>query len=164
MLVSIRKDQIEDEISRLKEEIKALSEKGTKVPDDSSTSMSSVIRYFIDEREKTNRALANITAKVVELEHMIDKDIQVREVAELNSEIPISALDANILDFVKMRGLACADDVRALMHYKGRNAACSRLKKLEKEGFLQKFQLGHRVYYRVDAGKTTKTLITSPPQ
>ncbi len=163
MLVSLKKDQIEDEILRLKEEIKALSEKSPRIPDESTSSLSSVIRYFTEERDRTNRALANMTNKVIEIEKIITE----REIVapqEYVYEIPLSQLDANILDFVKAKGMVCADDVRTLMNYKGRNAACSRLKKLEKDGFLEKYQLGHKVYYRIDAGKTTKTLIISPPQ
>jgi hypothetical protein len=164
--VSVKKDQIEDEILRLKEEIKALSEKGTRMmPEESSQSLSSVIKYFTDERERTNRALSNITGKVMELEKIIrEKEEIVAPQEDIAYEIPMSSLDANILDFVKGKGMACADDVKTLMNYKGRNAACSRLKKLEKDGFLEKFQLGHKVYYRYYAGKTTKTLIISPPQ
>ncbi len=162
--MSLKKDQIEDELFRLKEEIKALSEKGTRMPDESTSSLSAVIKYFTDERERTNRALSNITSKVIELEKMLVEKETVSPQEYLTYEIPVSSLDANILDFVKGKGMACADDVRTLMNYKGRNAACSRLKKLEREGFLEKFQLGHKVYYRYDAGKTTKTLIVSPPQ
>lgn len=162
--MSLKKDQIEDEISRLKEEIKALSEKGSRMPDDSTSSLSSVIKYFTEERERTNRALSNITNKVMELEKMLSEKEAAAPQDYIAYEIPMSSLDANILDFVKGKGMVCADDVKNLMNYKGRNAACSRLNKLEKEGFLEKFQLGHKVYYRFDAGKTTKTLIISPPQ
>ena len=60
--------------------------------------------------------------------------------------------------------MVCADEVKTLMGYKGRNAACTRLNKLYKDGLLDRYQLGHKVYYKYDAGKTTNTLIISPPQ
>lgn len=160
--VSFKKNQIEEELLRLQAEVKALSEKGSKAPDEST---SSLIRYLIEERERTNRAIAGITSKLVELEKVLtEKGEMHHEYIQPYEELPVSNLDATILDFVKGRGMACADDIKALKNYKGRNAACSRLKKLEKEGFLEKFQLGHKVYYRYYAGKTTKTLIVSPPQ
>jgi hypothetical protein len=159
--VSLRKDQIEDELSRIKQEMKVLSEKGSRVPDDST---SSLIRYLIEEREKTNRAIGNLMGKIVDIEKaMNEREVIAPEYVQ-GYEIPLSTLDANLLDFIKRSSMVCADDVKSFMNYKGRNAACSRLKKLEKDGFLEKFQLGHKVYYRYDAGKTTKTLIISPPQ
>ncbi len=166
--MSLEKDQIEEMISKLtklKDEIRSLSEKGSRVPEDSTPDIGSVIRYFAEERERTNKALLNITGKVAELEKMVSEREEVvpQEYAPA-IEIPVSTLDGNILDFIKGKGLACADDVKKFMNYKGRNAACTRLKKLEKDGFLEKFQLSHKVYYRYYAGKTTKTLIISPPQ
>ena len=160
--VSLKKDQIEEELLRLKDEIKALSEKGSSRAPDESTS--SLIRYLIEERERTNRAISGITSKLIELEKVLSEKEESHPEYVQAYEIPVSTLDATILDFVKNRGMACADDIKALKGYKGRNAACSRLKKLEKDGFLEKFQLGHKVYYRYYAGKTTKTLIISPPQ
>jgi len=60
--------------------------------------------------------------------------------------------------------MACADDVKAGMNYRGRNAASARLNKLYKMGLIDRLQLGHKVFYKFDAGKTTKILIVSPPQ
>ena len=36
--------------------------------------------------------------------------------------------------------------------------------KLREKGLLERFQLGHKVYYIYDAGKATNILIISPPQ
>jgi predicted transcriptional regulator of viral defense system len=80
--------------------------------------------------------------------------------------VPLSDIDAKIINFVQVQhnGMVCADEVREFMGYKGNNAACARLNKLYKDGLLDRFQLGHKVYYKFDAGKTTNTLIISPPQ
>lgn len=82
------------------------------------------------------------------------------------SELALSELDLQILQIVQTskRELACADDIRRQMNYKGRNAASARLNKLFRMRLLQRYQLGHKVYYKFDAGKTTTTLIISPPQ
>ena len=79
-------------------------------------------------------------------------------------EIALSDTDRKIIEFVQTKGMACADDIKSTMGYRGRNAACTRLKRLCDEKLLQRFQLGHKVYYRFDAGKAANTLIISPPQ
>ena len=79
-------------------------------------------------------------------------------------EVPLSLLDAKILDFVQTHTMICADDLMKAMNYRGRNAACARLNRLYREGLLERYQLGHKVFYKFDAGKTTNTLIISPPQ
>lgn len=164
------KDQIEDEIQRLKEEVKVLSQKGTeRIPEDALPS--TLIKYLIEERERTNRVLSGLTERLKELEQRLS-GYEVVETGEVQApamqmglmELPVSNLDANILDLVKSKGMVCADDVKNFMNYRGRNAACNRLNRLCTLGFLTKSQLGHRVYYRIDAGKATKALIISPPQ
>ena len=63
---------------------------------------------------------------------------------------------------IQVKGMACAEDIKNAMSYKGLNAASARLNNLFKRGILQRYQLGHKVYYKYDAGKTTNTLIISP--
>ena len=89
---------------------------------------------------------------------------QYAEQLQESREIPLSELDTKILNFIQLKGMVCADDVRIFMKYNGRNAACARLNKLHKDGLVDRIQLGHKVYYKYDAGKTTNTLIISPPQ
>ena len=60
--------------------------------------------------------------------------------------------------------IACSEDIQKRMNYKGRNAASARLNKLYKQGLLERYQLGHKVYYKYNAGKATNPLIISPPQ
>ena len=79
-------------------------------------------------------------------------------------EVPISWLDAEILKNVQVLGMACADDIKKRMNYKGRNAASVRLNRLYRQGVLDRYQLGRKVYYKYDAGKASDTLIVSPPQ
>ena len=168
--MSIRKDQIENELIEIKERIRALSEKGERVPDESQAqSLSSYIKFLVEERERTNKLLVSLTEKVSQLEHKLDSEYETVEGqsgAAVLSEIPLSYIDAKILDFIATsdKSMACADQVKQHMNYKGRNAACARLNALCKIGLLKKDQLGHKVYYRFDAGKATNALIISPPQ
>ena len=78
--------------------------------------------------------------------------------------MPISELDAKILQHIQIKGMSCADDIKKQMNYRGRNAASARLNRMYKQGLLERHQLGHKVYYKYDAGKAAKTLIVSPPQ
>jgi hypothetical protein len=156
-------EQIAKEIKALKEEIGELVGSKRQLPED--TNMAMLFKYMTDERERTNKILSSITDKIIRLEKEIDSTYNAGEAYDTgNREIALSALDSKIINFVQTKGMACADEVREHMGYRGRNAACARLNRLYKEGLLDRFQLGHKVYYRFDAGKTTNTLIISPPQ
>lgn len=157
-------EQLEKEIKSLKDEVSQLATRKEALPE--GATVESVIKYMVSEREKTNRLLQDITSKIEKLEKELDglyADPQDYEVVA-NREVPLSALDARILDFVQSRGMICADDLMLFQGYKGRNAACTRLNKLYMKGILERYQLGHKVFYKFDAGKTTNTLIISPPQ
>ncbi len=158
--------QITEEINKLREEIRLLSEKKES---DQGAGMIALIKYVTEERERTEKLLMTMAEKIRRMEGRQQLTVQ-EPVSSENAkkrgfeEIALSDTDRLIVEFVQTKGLACADDIREIMGYKGRNAACTRLKKLCNEGLLQRFQLGHKVYYRFDAGKATNTLIISPPQ
>ncbi|MCL4375183.1 hypothetical protein M1394_00060 [Candidatus Marsarchaeota archaeon] len=158
-------DQMERELEKLKEELKLLSVKKENPPLDAD--LSNIIKYMMEEREKTNKLLVGITERIKKLEEELGnatyEESNSYSVIE-NREIPISGLDAKILGYVQAKGMACAEDVKVYMRYNGKNAACARLNKLCKDGLLDKFQLGHKVFYKYDAGKATNTLIISPPE
>jgi superfamily II RNA helicase len=168
----LRKDQIEDELTEIKERIKALSERGERVPDESSSP--GIVDYtkLVEERERTNKLLVGLIDKVAQLERKINSEYEVSagQSQAANGgrieEIRLSSVDAKIVNFIETseREMVCADQIKELMHYRGRNAACARLNAMCKAGLLRKDQLGHKVYYRFDAGKATKALIISPPQ
>lgn len=164
------KKQMEREMEALKEQIRELQLKETtSMPAINATDIGSAIRIFTEEREKTNRTLNMIIEKVKELDEAV-KSMTVNEQAEeypaSSREIGLSSVDAKIINFVQTStdGMACADAVRKYMKYRGNNAACARLNKLYKMELLERHQLGHKVYYKFDAGKATNTLIVSPPQ
>ncbi len=160
-----RKVELEKELQSLKEEMGQLS--GRK-ESQSAGNVSLLIKQMIEEREKTNKLLEEMTAKIKKLEKEIGEvygeGSEAGYEALANREVPLSGLEARVLDFVQSKGMICADDLTEFMKYKGRNAACSRLNKLYRQGVLDRYQLGHKVYYKFDAGKTTNTLIISPPQ
>ncbi len=164
------KDQIEDELTEIKEKIKVLSERGGRIPDESSSpGVAAYIKFLVEERERTNKLIVGLTEKVSQLEQKLSSEYEPQEAQPLTGsqlEIPLSEVDARILDFIATseKQMVCADQIKELMNYRGRNAACARLNAMCKIGLLRKDQFGHKVYYRFDAGKATKALIISPPQ
>ena len=55
--------------------------------------------------------------------------------------------DQAIIKHIDAKGSATSDEIRQLMNYRGLNAACQRLNKLFKEGYLKKVQSGKKVLY-----------------
>ena len=168
--LSKKTEQLEKELRNLKDEIEQLSSRKSKMPEDNV--VSSLMKQLVEERERSNRLLESITEKITRLEKEIDgreeREVEGSEIQEFdtinNREVPLSDLDSRILNFVQSRDMICADDLVKFMKYRGRNAACARLNKLHRQGILDRYQLGHKVYYKFDAGKTTNTLIISPTQ
>ncbi len=168
--LSKKTEQLERELEGLKYEINQLASKKKKVLDENI--VSSLMKQLVEERERSNKLLESLTEKITKLEKEIDvrdgKEQLEGEIQEYdavsNREVPLSELDSKILNFVQSKEMICADDLVHFMEYKGRNAACARLNKLYRQGILDRYQLGHKVYYKFDAGKTTNTLIISPSQ
>ncbi|MGC8586043.1 MAG: hypothetical protein ACP5K5_00655 [Candidatus Micrarchaeia archaeon] len=177
------KKEIENDVQKIKKGIKDLKDKNTLInslieekmkSEQINSSLFSLIKYLIDENKKTTLVLQSLANGINRLENGLfseepeeEEKQAVHEVGEVQPprELPISELDAKILQIIQRKGMACADDIKAQLNYKGRNAATARLTKLYKEGLLSRYQLGHKVFYKYDAaGKTTKTLIISPPQ
>ncbi|MDE1762294.1 MAG: hypothetical protein KGH59_02530 [Candidatus Micrarchaeota archaeon] len=162
---------MEKEFQDLKEMVGRLSKSNETGVEEGSGLSSVIVKYLFEEREKTNKTLRAISERLRKLEEdlstMDESEPQEMEFApEMPSkkQIPLSRLDAQILTIAQQKELVCADDIKTDMNYKGRNAACARLNRLYRAGLLDRFQLGHKVYFKYDAGKTTNTLIISPPQ
>lgn len=162
---SMDKKQMEREIVELRDELKRVST-GSHAELPVSMTATELIKYLIEERTRTNRLLEGITRRIKSLEEEIGTmEINSQEAyAPGSREIVLSGVDARLVNFVQARGMACAEEARAFMGYRGNNAACARLNRLHKAGLLDRLQVGHKVYYRYDAGKATNTLIVAPPQ
>lgn len=95
---------------------------------------------LLEERENTNRILKNVLQKLEALEAG-------KPPARPEEEPLIPELDEKIVDFVRRRGKATAEDVQAEFGYKGKNGASSRLNRLGTLGLLTKRQVGRKVYF-----------------
>ncbi len=166
--------QLEKELEMIRDKLNLLSSNMDQAhSEEELSSIATIVKYMAEERERTNRTLLEMTDKIRKMEGIIagmypqEEEVEASRQSQkgtTNREIPLSGLDVKIINFAQVKGMVCAEEVRDFMGYRGNNAACARLNKLHKEGLLERFQLGHKVYYKFDAGKTTNTLIISPPQ
>ncbi len=171
------KTDISRELRNIKQELKVLGEhkqaeaqiidKGAAA---SANGMLEIIRYMMNENKKTTMLLKSIADAMGRIESAIvdaageqgDGPGAGAEEHTAIHELALSELDTNIVETLQIRGLSCADDIKEAMNYSCRNAASARLNKLYKLGIIERHQLGHKVYYRYNAGKAATTLILSP--
>ncbi|MCL5434424.1 MAG: hypothetical protein M1559_01770 [Candidatus Marsarchaeota archaeon] len=179
------KKEIEKELEIIKKQLKTitnsnsslkgmLSEKGKNEANETSSQMFTLLKYMIEENKKTSMLINGIFERIAKLEETLEGEYAEEEAApaqpkadQPSRELPLSSVDVKIIQIIQMsqNGMACAEDVMKQMKYKGRNAASSRLNRLFKLGAIERYQLGHKVYYKYDAsGKAAKILIVSPPQ
>ena len=97
---------------------------------------------LLEERENTNRILKNILTK---LESLGTQKIEIPK--EHLPQVLLPEIDEQILSYVKEKGKAIAEDVRARFQYKGTNAASARLNRLYEMGLLDKKQVGKKVFF-----------------
>ncbi len=109
-----------------------------------------------EEREKTNKMLEDIHDKFDQIMFKM-KTGEIGQSPQMGQspqhrgiEAPSSILseqDQMIMHMVQSNGKATAEEIKAELGYKGRNAASQRLNRLFKEGHLRKLQSGRKVLY-----------------
>jgi hypothetical protein len=179
-----RKDKkaIEKQLTDIKKKLSVLSDqaKDKQVIDAAKSqninaNMFSLIKYMIDENKRTTMLLESINNTISKLENELKEatddeeredaassPIQHRAEAQQAKEIILPDTDIKILQLIQLShsNMASAEEVQQKLGYKGKNAACSRLNRLYKLGVLERHQVGHKVYYKYDAGKTNLFIIS----
>ncbi len=118
--------------------------------------VSALLYKLIQEREQSNKILSQINEKYDAL--MFEWKTHAHAPAATHSPSGEQVLKNNwfevlpeqdqmILNLIDDKGNASAETVRSALGYKGLNAACQRLNKLYKEGYLKKIQSGKKVMY-----------------
>ena len=180
------KKEIELELTNIKRQMEELTAKSVDTSklmqevessDKTSEQMFTLLRYMIDENKRTTTLLVSMSTALARLEEELlqarnqgESEKRVSETAKYQQkpqkELPISGIDAKLIQNIQLSGagMACADDLKEKMNYRGRNAVSARLNKLHNMGILERYQIGKRVYYKYDAGKRTDILIVSPSQ
>lgn len=109
---------------------------------------------LVQERGRTNQLLEKIHDKFDE----IMLELKTKELAPGSAPPAQQAQKASafevlpeqdqmIIAHVKQAGQATAEDIKAMLGYRGVNAASQRLNKLFREGYLQKVQSGRKVLF-----------------
>jgi hypothetical protein len=173
--------ELETELKMIKRQISTIQEndktaremlEGKIKADETSSNLLMIVRLVMDENKKTTMLLKGISESVVRLESELseaglyeqDDQSAFDPVEDRLSRVqPVSGLDAKILQVVQLKNIACAEDIKQELGYKGRNAASARLNRLYQQGLLERHQLGHKVYYKYDP-RAAGALIVSPPQ
>jgi sugar-specific transcriptional regulator TrmB len=175
--------KFKNELMTLKKELERLKKKENEMNSilsskDTAEKMSSnlltLFKIMMDENKATRLLIQQTYEKISKLEEdmVVDENTKTNFYNDTDNiekqnrirEIAISELDKKIIQYIQVKGMASASDIQKIMNYKGKNAASARLIKLYKEGILERYQLGHKVFYKFDAGKATANLlIISPP-
>ncbi|MBM3229836.1 hypothetical protein FJZ26_05370 [Candidatus Parvarchaeota archaeon] len=74
---------------------------------------------------------------------------QVLSSGQIQQQVLVPEIDAQIISFVQVSGHVSAEDVQSKFKYKGKNAASARLNRLCSINLLEKQQVGRKVYFRV---------------
>jgi DNA-binding transcriptional ArsR family regulator len=160
------KNDIKNQITELKKELEELrtlkgSEKETQRMLSSREKPDAAGAYLMlaNTIKVMNSRLDDLASRLNHIENVIDADLeegtmqgvpqQSEELTTTTKIVPISEIDKRILQAIQRLDLACADDIKKAMSYKGRNAASARLKRLEKDRLIERYQLGRKVYYRL---------------
>jgi hypothetical protein len=160
----MNKKQIEVRLEELEKKLEDYEQKNT-APMPKAVNAEDVLKYFLADKQNTAQMFNALIEQVKTLRETVNETAYEGQddYKEQTPEVVLSSIDTKIINFIQTQpqGMACADDVRKYMNYKKNNAACARLRNLEKAGLLARYQMGHKVYY---AGKATMQLIVSPPQ
>ncbi len=113
--------------------------------------LAALLFKLAEEREKTNKMLEGIHDKFDQIMFkMKTAEMAQTPLPQGKTEMPSSVLseqDQMIMHMVQTNGKTTAEDIKAELGYKGRNAASQRLNRLFKEGHLRKLQSGRKVLY-----------------
>ncbi|MCL5433841.1 MAG: hypothetical protein M1538_02590 [Candidatus Marsarchaeota archaeon] len=173
----VNKNKFKNELTTLKIELERLKKKEGEIntlltekvlSEKMSSNLLSLFKVMMDENKATRQLIQQTYEKITQIGDNFavpeEQGEPIKEKLEIIKTVPISDLDKKILQYIQIVGMASAADIQKVMNYKGKNAATARLTKLYKQGLLDRYQLGHKVFYKFDAGKaTTNSLIISPP-
>ncbi len=106
----------------------------------------------------TNEKSEMLIERLEKFENVLGKRIEnIEELIEHSKRAEnLTTTDKQILNFIKEKGIACADDVQKIFKYKGKNAASARLNILYRKNELEKIIRNKKVYYQLLNDKIKK--------
>lgn len=117
----------------------------------------SIMYAVMRERESTNLILKNLLSTMERLEEKFSKIEQVQATQSQAPATPahkagfLADVDQTIVNFIKSKGSATAEDIQKVLRYRGKNAACARLSRLAELGFLNRQRAGRITVYTVSS-------------
>ncbi len=168
MILEVRKD-VRNEIMKHIEDIKSnmSMNHGVKILNDSSFAID-VLQNIKETKNltqgsqainrDTNEKSEMIIERLERLENVLGKRIEnIEDIIEHSKRAEnLTTMDKQILNFIKEKGIVCADDVQDVFKYKGKNAASARLNMLYRKNELEKIIRDKKVYYQIPNDKIKK--------
>ena len=145
-------DPFEANVAELRKEITARNErlKGLAEKLNDPVYIAGMMLAVQGERENTNRILKNIYAELEQVKGLESRVSALEGSAGGAADAGmLPEVDEKIVEFIRGKGRACAEDVQRKFSYKGKNAASARLNRLYSFGVLSKAQAGRKVFYLV---------------
>ena len=133
--------------NQAKDEIKELIEQA-----ENPKILAGLLYRIVQEKENTNKLLNSINSKYDDIMFALKTNINSEEFSSQDSQNNnqfevLAEQDQLILKIIDEQGQCTANDIKTMLNYKGLNAACQRLNKLYKEGYLKKIKSGRKVLY-----------------
>lgn len=133
--------------NQAKDEIKELIEQA-----ENPKILAGLLYRVVQEKENTNKLLNSINSKYDDIMFALKTNINSEEFSSQDSQNNnqfevLAEQDQLILKIIDEQGQCTANDIKTMLNYKGLNAACQRLNKLYKEGYLKKIKSGRKVLY-----------------
>lgn len=100
-----------------------------------------------DTNEKSEMIIERLDKFEKDVKRKIDNIENLIEHSKRNENL--TTTDKQILNFIKEKGIVCADDVQNVFTYKGKNAASARLNILYRKNYLEKIIRNKKVYYKI---------------
>ncbi len=168
MILEVRKD-VRNEIMKHIEDIKSNigMNHSVKILNDSSFAMD-VLQNIKETKNltqgsqainrDTNEKSEMIIERLEKFENVLGKRIKnIEDIIEHSKRAEnLTTTDKQILNFIKEKGIVCADDVQNVFKYKGKNAASARLNILYRKNELEKIIRDKKVYYQIPNDKIKK--------
>ncbi|MCR4335139.1 MAG: hypothetical protein NUV57_01230 [archaeon] len=144
----LKEKQLLDKISPKFQQLNELDEIMEQA--DNPKVLAALMFRLIQEKEKTNSLLENINEKYDKIMFSVKTQNPLETNTQESRDTQFEVLpeqDQMILKIVEEQGQCTAKDIKTMLSYKGLNAACQRLNKLYKEGYLKKVKSGRKVLY-----------------
>jgi len=155
-VIIVMRDSLPDHNKEFERLVGDLSEAVHNISD--PVALATMLYSIAEEKKSSNLIVRDINGKfdniVQKLNDILEelKKLNERKTGQV-SGLPhpdeLSDRDREIIEFIREKGRACAEEVQEKFQYSGRNGASARLSNLFKNNMLEKIFIGRKVYYKL---------------